>query len=61
MNNAIASFILIVLLCTLIFSPFAALAMLMLVMFAAALISLVSTLTQAVLGHNSSTPQTDKK
>lgn len=61
MNNAIVSFLLLVLLCTLIFSPFAALAMLMLVMFAAAIISLVSTLTHAVLGHDSSTPQTDEK
>ena len=61
MNNTIAAFLVIVLLCTFIFSPFAALAMLMLVMFAAALVSLVSALTHAVLGHSSSAPQVDKK
>ncbi|NDJ18869.1 hypothetical protein [Myxacorys almedinensis] len=61
MNNTIASLLLIVLLCTLIFSPFAALSLLMLFVFAAAMISLVSAITRAVLTPTSDAAQRDRE
>jgi hypothetical protein len=61
MNNAIVSLLLIVVLCLLVISPFSALAMLMLVMFASALIGLVSVLIQSVVKHNSKVAPVDKE
>lgn len=59
MNDAITSLFLIILLCILIISPFSALAMLMLVLFASALIGLVTMLVRSVM--KSSTAQPEKK
>jgi hypothetical protein len=61
MNNAIVSLLLIVVLCLLVISPFSALAMLMLVMFASALIGLVSVLIQSVVKHNPKVAPVDKE
>lgn len=49
MNRTITSLLLIVLLMLLVISPFSALAMLMMVMFASAVIWLVSTIVQVIV------------
>ncbi len=59
MNDAIASLLLIILLSILIISPFSALALLMLVLFTTAIISLVTVLVKSVV--KGASPQPEKK